>query len=235
MDPWFRFYHETLDDPKVQKLPAPLFKAWVNLLCLAARHNGVLPPLEDIGFALRTNPEKADKIVVNLIDAKLFDATPDGVKPHNWNKRQFKSDVSTKRVKRFRERFRNGERNAPDTEQIQSRTEQSIAEPPISVVDVSRETFLRTCWVMTDCDRSARPFSEMVFGQWWAEGVRVEDLSVIAPILARQRIGDPKAIMPPGYYTNAVRDAMRKRMAGVLAGDALRSEIDAAWEKIGAA
>lgn len=23
---WFRFYHDVLDDPKVQRLPAPLFK-----------------------------------------------------------------------------------------------------------------------------------------------------------------------------------------------------------------
>ena len=41
---WFRFYNEALDDPKVQKLPPALFKSWVNLLCLTARHDGTLPP-----------------------------------------------------------------------------------------------------------------------------------------------------------------------------------------------
>jgi len=30
---WFRFYAESVNDPKVQRLPAHLFKTWVNILC----------------------------------------------------------------------------------------------------------------------------------------------------------------------------------------------------------
>ena len=124
MAQWWRAYNEALDDPKLQKLPAELFRAWFNLVCLAARNNGVLPALDDIAFALRTTPQKADKILVSLIDAKLFDTTDDGVKPHNWSSRQYESDVSTDRVKRFRQRSKNAKGNAPesdtDQKQIQS-------------------------------------------------------------------------------------------------------------------
>jgi hypothetical protein len=41
----------------------------------------------------------------------LLDKTETGFQPHNWNGRQYKSDVSTDRVKRFR----NGQRNVSET------------------------------------------------------------------------------------------------------------------------
>ena len=42
MQRWFRMYEEILDDPKVQKLPDDLFKAWVNVLALSSRNGGKL-------------------------------------------------------------------------------------------------------------------------------------------------------------------------------------------------
>jgi hypothetical protein len=44
---WFRFYDDALNDPKVQKLSGDLFKAWVNILCLASKHGGELPAVND--------------------------------------------------------------------------------------------------------------------------------------------------------------------------------------------
>jgi hypothetical protein len=99
---WFRFYSDALDDPKVQRLPAELFRAWVNILCLASRHGGTLPPVEDIQFALRLS---ADAVAVLLADLKahgLIDETDAGMAPHNWNKRQYKSDNVTLRVQKNR-------------------------------------------------------------------------------------------------------------------------------------
>ena len=40
---WFRMYAEVVDDPKVQRLSPALFRAWVNVLCLAASNGGVVP------------------------------------------------------------------------------------------------------------------------------------------------------------------------------------------------
>lgn len=124
MSRWFRMYNEVLDDPKVQRLNGDDFKAWVNLLCLASRLDGALPPLEDIGFALRMDGKKAKAVVARLVSAGLLDEEEGRFRPHSWNDRQYQSDVSTGRVKQFRERKKIASRNgdetfhetAPDTE-----------------------------------------------------------------------------------------------------------------------
>lgn len=120
---WYRFYVETLDDPKVQKLPGEQFKGWVNLLSLAARNEGDLPPVEDIAFALRMSEIEAQELIDYLIEKELVDETEYGLEPHNWNGRQYKSDVSTDRVKRFRKRQRNGDETPDETPPEQNRTD----------------------------------------------------------------------------------------------------------------
>jgi hypothetical protein len=45
--------------------------------------------------------------LAQLHAAGLLDKTETGFTPHNWNGRQYKSDVSTERVKRFRQHKRN--------------------------------------------------------------------------------------------------------------------------------
>lgn len=110
MSRWFRMYNEALDDPKVQSLNGNDFKGWVNILLLACRHEGILPPLDDIAFALRINSNAASKLMKKLEGhglIELIDTDDAYGKPHGWDKRQFKSDESTDRVKRFR----NGKRN----------------------------------------------------------------------------------------------------------------------------
>lgn len=106
---WFRFYDDALNDPKVQRLSAPLFKAWVNLLCLASKFGGALPDMYDVAFALRVPEPQAEKIVRDLVEAKLLDATETGYAPHNWQGRQYASDSSAERVKRHRKRTRNAD------------------------------------------------------------------------------------------------------------------------------
>lgn len=117
---WFRFYNETLDDPKAQKLAPPLFKHWVNLLCLAARNDGYLPSPADCAFALRVTEPVAEQTLRTLQDAGLIDVTETGMEPHNWRSRQHISDVSTERVKRYRQRSAKRDETVsvtpPDTE-----------------------------------------------------------------------------------------------------------------------
>ena len=104
---WFRFYVDVLNDPKVQKLPAPLFKNWVNLLCIAKQYDGELPPIEDIAYALRISEVATGDIIQNLILRHLIDVTTLGkMTPHGWDKRQYKSDTSYDRVKKFRSKNR---------------------------------------------------------------------------------------------------------------------------------
>lgn len=134
MSRWFRFYDAALDDPKVQRLDGDTFKAWVNLLCLASRNGGFLPSLADIAFALRVDGDGARTLVERLLDATLLDKVSGGADgyryaPHSWQERQYKSDTSTDRVKRFRQRFSNGDETAPDTE-TEAETEKKKVTPP---------------------------------------------------------------------------------------------------------
>jgi hypothetical protein len=128
---WFRLYDELLDDPKVQRLPGEDFKAWVNILCLASRNDGALPALADISFALRTDEKKTAATLGRLVSAGLLDKEDDRFSPHGWNARQYKSDVSTERVKRFRKRSKTADETPPetDTETEVPLSKESGAEP----------------------------------------------------------------------------------------------------------
>ena len=128
MSRWFRMYDELLDDPKVQRLSGDDFKAWVNILCLASRNEGALPPVQDIAFALRLDARKAAAMFDRLQSAGLIVAVDDAFMPNKWNARQYKSDVSTDRVKRFRERSKPVSETAPETPpDTETDTEYSVA------------------------------------------------------------------------------------------------------------
>jgi hypothetical protein len=103
---WFRLYDDVLNDPKVQKLDGDTFKFWINMLCIASKHGGVLPSLEDMAFELRVSMLVCTMKIDALKAAGLIDGDK-RLKPHGWEKRQYKSDTSTERVKRFRERSSN--------------------------------------------------------------------------------------------------------------------------------
>lgn len=128
MAQWFRMYAEVLDDPKAQRLDPALFKGWVNILCLAAKKDGALPAISDIAFALRTSEAEAADLLGKLTDAGLLDETETGAAPHNWNGRQFKSDVSTDRVKRFRKRHVSEKETVAETHQNRTEQRQNRAE-----------------------------------------------------------------------------------------------------------
>lgn len=131
-NPWFRFYNGAVEDPKVQRLSPAHFKFWVNCLCLASRNDGVLPPIADLEFSLRMNARAINSSLATLKAVGLLDDTETGVAPHNWNERQYKSDVSTSRVRKFRERQEPVPRNADETfhgtSPEQNRPEQSRAD-----------------------------------------------------------------------------------------------------------
>lgn len=157
MSRWFRFYAEALDDPKVQKLDPTTFKHWVNLLCLTAKHDGILPSQDDIAFALRIDNIACQSLLDRLLIGGLIDVLKGGpngsrIAPHGWESRQYKSDVSTERVKRYRERSKNVAVTPPDTDtesdtdtdiltskEVMSETPVSDADDEIDVKDVMHE------------------------------------------------------------------------------------------------
>ncbi len=145
---WFRYHIETLDDPKVQRLPAEYFRVWVNLLCIAKRFDGEMPPESDCAFMLRMNLDAFHETFEALKVAGLFDVSggqKKTTKPHNWSKRQYKSDSSTERVKRFRKRSMKPPCNAPETPPEQNRAEKketkatALAKNPPEVEDIPNQ------------------------------------------------------------------------------------------------
>jgi hypothetical protein len=107
MGRWWRAYDDTLHDPKVQRLAPPLFKTWFNLLCIASKNEGTLPPIADVAFELHMSEHKAAEFLTALTARQLFDLRADGkFEPHNWTGRQYKSDVTdptaAERMKRYR-------------------------------------------------------------------------------------------------------------------------------------
>jgi hypothetical protein len=123
MSNWFRMYESTLNDPTVQRLPRDKFKAWVNLLCVASTHDGVLPPVADLAFLLRPMGEDKVKVLLAELHLKgLLDPVeaPGGAisyAPCRWSERQYRSDVTdptaAARMQRYRDRKRNA-RNGQD-------------------------------------------------------------------------------------------------------------------------
>lgn len=116
---WLRLYTEVLSDPKVQRLPAEDFRHWINILCVASVNDGVLPHIEDVAFALRLSNREAKAMVTRLTKALLIDPpeTDDSCgSPHGWDARQYRSDNSTERVKRFRKRIKLVSVTPPDSD-----------------------------------------------------------------------------------------------------------------------
>lgn len=134
MNPWFRFYREVLHDPKVQLLTPHAFKFWVNCLCLGCENNGYLPAMEAVSFAFHMSESQVAELTEVLVNVGLLETRRGELYLHNWHKRQYKADISTERVKRFRKRHETVSTDVsetpPDTDteqtQIQSRTEERI-------------------------------------------------------------------------------------------------------------
>lgn len=103
---WFRFYVESLDDPKVQRLSPHLFKFWINALSIAASipHRGTLPSVSELAFRLRISEERAVIGVDELVARALIDrSSHDGMLSiHNWDKWQPESDDAAERMRNIR-------------------------------------------------------------------------------------------------------------------------------------
>jgi len=197
----------------VQKLPGEQFKGWVNLLSLAARNEGDLPPVEDIAFALRMSEKEAQELIDYLIEKGLIDETECGLEPHNWNGRQYKSDVSTERVKRFRKRHETvsetpnetpPEQNRTDTDKHLSDSDESNA--PVSKADHRNARFEE--WWEVYANKVSRKKSESAWRNLkWAK-LGIEPADLIADTHRRHEL-DPqwlKGFQPnPLTYLNGER------------------------------
>lgn len=104
MSRWFRFYDDAMWHPKVLSLRDSEFRTWAALLCLASREKagGFLPDEVTIGKSLSIKAATIRQQTSKLIATGLLLRDGDRLRIHNWEKHQYKSDVSSGRMRRLR-------------------------------------------------------------------------------------------------------------------------------------
>jgi len=113
---WWRAYDGAVHDPKLQTLPPDVFKLWFNLLCIASKNDGVIPPEDQLKSVLSLRYDRIKRGLTTLLSRGLIDRIEGRLEPHNWRKRQYKSDTSAERMKRYRQRKSDVTVTAPDTD-----------------------------------------------------------------------------------------------------------------------
>jgi len=225
---WFRFYADALNDPKVQRLSGPTFKNWVNCLCLAAKGGGILPAMPDIAFALRLNEPDAMNAITELQAAGLLDQTGAGLMPHNWAARQYRSDSSAARTRKYRERKRHGDVTVTPPEQNRYRTEQTqsrIAPTVENILDWQAFCLWAICGlrhnrdaVLEAIEERAPGFLEREAERWKAEldrGRRCDFYADFVPALVVHGLPLPTAQTKPAMQA-ALSDPRQSRMQTYL-------------------
>jgi hypothetical protein len=132
-NPWFRLYSEFSDDPKVQMMSEALQRRLVMLFCSRCKDETLHET--ERAFHWRISDEELTKTKAAFIEKGFIDEDWNLL---NWNRRQFLSDSSTDRVRRFRQTKKQDEtlhetvipvtvtapeQNRTETEQIQNRPE----------------------------------------------------------------------------------------------------------------
>lgn len=102
---WIKLYHEILDDPKMGRMPDVLFARCIKLFLIAGdcgEDSGRLPPLDDVAWRLRLQPEEIESDLIELQKLGIT-AQKDGIwRITNWKNRQGPmSDVE--RSRRYRQ------------------------------------------------------------------------------------------------------------------------------------
>jgi len=72
---WMKFYHETIDDPKVARLPDNLWRRFFECCLLAGETNlgGRLPPIAEIAWRLRIDEAALSAELNQLVESGLLD------------------------------------------------------------------------------------------------------------------------------------------------------------------
>lgn len=221
MSLWWRAECGSIDHPKLLKLSDAMHRAWYTLMCVAGANGGALPPTEDIAIRLRMNKAKVAEWITKLVQAELFDNVDGVFVPHNWTKRQYKSDktdpTAGERMKRYRRNKRNGVTGVtegddsnqlrPEAEtQSNPKAEHSTAEArELDEMGLKQEGLLRAAFLAECAGRPSAPDLSII-KTWLLDGITVATISsTVPPILRRKQ--DMKSLV---YCDAAVREAHAK-------------------------
>ena len=147
-DLWLRLYTEITRDRKLRRHPASIRWTWITIMCMAkvSPVPGLLLLSESVPVTLEDIADEAALDLSEVKEAVAIFAAQDMLAEEsgiyrliNWDERQFESDTSTDRVRRYREqqskknetdakRFRNVSETAPETE-TETETENNLSSP----------------------------------------------------------------------------------------------------------
>jgi hypothetical protein len=113
--PWCRLHADFATDPKMQSMDETFQRRFIMLLCLQCTGDLMQLSDDEVACALRITPDELQQ-TKDLFSKKGFINGDWGLK--NWDKRQYKSDTSTERVQKHREKKRSGNVSVtpPDTD-----------------------------------------------------------------------------------------------------------------------
>jgi hypothetical protein len=149
-NPWYRMYAEFATDPKVQSMSESMQRRLTMLFCLHCDDALTKLTDEEVAFSLRITALETAKTKQLFADKGFIS---DGWVLCNWDKRQYRSDVSTGRVKRFRNAnkpFQKQHETAPETDtdtDTDTEAEQSADKraplPPIPIFRIPPDSLSR--------------------------------------------------------------------------------------------
>lgn len=140
---WIKLYHEILDDPKMGRMSDVLFARCIKIFLLAGEHNqaGKLPPVDDMAWRLRTNPEQLESDLIELQKIGIVRLTDTGwivckfaerqeaMKPAEKMRRQ----RNTRQLQEYYEpRYQRVTKSNADTEEDTDTEEDEELTPPAS-------------------------------------------------------------------------------------------------------
>jgi len=140
--PWLRLYTEAVDDEKLRLLAFEDRWHYVAILC--CKGQGILDEDNDsllrrkIAVKLGVQVRELEEIVRRLSEVGLIDQ--ETLQPCGWCKRQFASDKSTDRVRRYRENKKKQQvATGNGDETLQQRSETVAVTPPDTDTDTDTE------------------------------------------------------------------------------------------------
>ena len=100
-NPWLRLYAEFAFDPKIQSMSETFQRRFIMLLCLKCNDDLKNIENDEIAFALRISIDELSETKQLFMKKNFID---NDWNFRTWDKRQFKSDTSTNRVRKHREK-----------------------------------------------------------------------------------------------------------------------------------
>ncbi len=239
---WIRLYTDAPFNAKLMRLPDHLHRFLMHCWCLTGSSpDECLPTADDIALRLHIEPEICQAYIDHLIRQNLLIRRRGSGKitPKDWDTRQFLSDSSTDRVRKFREtqkkpdmkRYSNGDVTPSDSEQTQT-TEQNRTEESMRPEFDDQWQHFRKLY-----EESGKPMIEEDFTRAhhaWRVLDFEQKTAAIVGITNRYEAGewdDPRYIPKPEKYLageyKRVVVAKRSRIAAQLGrNDAQRAAVD---------